>query len=162
MSQQARVKSQLPKWAEFLFRPARYKIAYGGRGASKSWSFARALLIKAMHGPKRILCAREFQVSIRDSVHRLLSDQIDLMGLTDSFEVLGNEIKSAIGTPPRGRCGAYADQVHARSCRSRRRWRHLSRCREPRLHGFKRRRVCGSYCGLAPNGLLDNSNNSIA
>ena len=107
--QAARVNSQLPKWSEFLFKPARYKVAYGGRGASKSWSFARVLLIASMDGPKRILCARELQNSIKDSVHRLLEDQIDLMGLTDSFEVLSNEIKSAIGTPPRGRCGAYAD-----------------------------------------------------
>jgi phage terminase large subunit len=96
--QTASVRTDLPEWAEFLAEPARYKVAYGGRGASKSWSFARALLIEAMHGSKRILCAREFQVSIRDSVHRLLEDQIGLMGLDDSFEVLGNEIKSTAGS----------------------------------------------------------------
>jgi phage terminase large subunit len=96
--QTASVRSALPEWAEFLFRPARYKVAYGGHGGSKSWSFARALLIKAMNEPKRILCAREFQVSIKDSVHRLLSDQIDLMGMTDSFEVLGNGIRSTAGS----------------------------------------------------------------
>jgi phage terminase large subunit len=31
--------------------------------------------------PKRVGCFREFQKSIKDSVHRLLTDQIDLMEL---------------------------------------------------------------------------------
>ena len=41
-----------------LFERARYKIIYGGRGSTKSWSVARALLIKGMNEPLRILCAR--------------------------------------------------------------------------------------------------------
>ncbi len=96
--QTVRVKADLPKWSQFLFQPARYKVAYGGRGASKSWSFSRALLTLALREPKRILCARELQNSIRDSVHRLLSDQIELMGFNDQFEVLSTEIKSATGS----------------------------------------------------------------
>lgn len=46
----------------------------------------------------RILCARELQNSIKDSVHRLLQDQINLMGLQDSFEVLNTEIRSVTGS----------------------------------------------------------------
>src|ERR1700731_4801464 len=59
-----------------LFERARYKIIYGGRGSTKSWSVARALLIKGMNEPLRILCAREFQSSLPSSVHRLLAEQV--------------------------------------------------------------------------------------
>ena len=78
---------QLPEKLGFLFEPARYKIAYGGRGAAKSWGFARALLIQAATAPLRILCAREVQNSIADSVHRLLSDQIVALGLETFFRI---------------------------------------------------------------------------
>jgi phage terminase large subunit len=76
-----------PRKLKFLFRPSRYKVAYGGRGSGKSWGFARALLIMAMQRPLRILCARELQMSIQESVHRLLADQIDAMGLQAWYEV---------------------------------------------------------------------------
>src|SRR5690606_31001621 len=74
-----KLNAELPMWAADLFRPARYKIFYGGRGAARSWSFARALLIKGAQQKLRILCAREYQKSIADSVHRLLQDQIELL-----------------------------------------------------------------------------------
>lgn len=40
-------QAKFPKKLKFLFKPCRYKVAYGGRGSAKSWSFARALLIQA-------------------------------------------------------------------------------------------------------------------
>ena len=67
---------EFPEALEWLFQPARYKVAYGGRGSAKSWSFARALLIQGAAKPMQILCAREIQKSVGDSVHRLLSNQI--------------------------------------------------------------------------------------
>ena len=67
--------------------PARYRICYGGRGAGRSWSFARALIAKSLQQRIRILCAREFQNSIADSIHTLLGDQIETLGLTNYFEV---------------------------------------------------------------------------
>jgi phage terminase large subunit len=70
-----------------LFRPARYKTYYGGRGSAKSWSFARALVLKAAAKRLRVLCAREWQNSISESVHRLLADQIEALGLSDRYEV---------------------------------------------------------------------------
>lgn len=81
-----------------LFSPARYKVFYGGRGGAKSWAFARALLLRAASRPVRVLCAREFQVSIGDSVHRLLSDQIDALGLQSMFTVQQNSITSSCGS----------------------------------------------------------------
>jgi len=77
-----------------LRRRARYKIFYGGRGSAKSWSFARALILLADKWTLRILCAREFQNSIADSVHKLLSDQIAALGLAARFSITQNSIKS--------------------------------------------------------------------
>ena len=76
----------------------RYLGAYGGRGSAKSWSFARALLILGTKKTMRILCAREIQKSIKQSVHKLLSDQIQSMGLEQFYEVLETEIRGKNGT----------------------------------------------------------------
>ena len=81
--QQAIAKAEFPIKLQCLFEKSRYKVLYGGRGGAKSWGVARALLIKAAKDPLRILCAREFQTSIRDSVHKLLCDQIEALGLLD-------------------------------------------------------------------------------
>jgi phage terminase large subunit len=89
---------QLPAKLSFLFEPARYKVAYGGRGGAKSWGFSRALLMQAAQKPLRVLCARELQVSIAESVHKLLSDQIVAMGLAPWFEVEQQVIRSSLGS----------------------------------------------------------------
>lgn len=89
---------EVPEKFEPLWNPARYKVAYGGRGGTKSWGFARALLLQGTDDPLRILCARETQLSIRQSVHRLLSDQIIELGLTDHYEIQHTEIKGKNGT----------------------------------------------------------------
>lgn len=90
------VVADLPEYAEGLFRPARYKVVYGGRGAGRSWSVARALLIQAAERPLRVLCARELQQSIRDSVHRLLTDQAELLGL--DYQITQHEIRHPNGS----------------------------------------------------------------
>lgn len=82
----------------FVFNKWRYKVAYGGRGSAKSWSFARALLVIGTMRPMRFLCAREVQKSIKDSVHKLLSDQIAAMGLSNFYEILNTEIRGKNGT----------------------------------------------------------------
>jgi phage terminase large subunit len=68
---------RLPAKLHCLFNPARYKVLHGGRGGAKSWGIAKTLLVKGAEKKLRILCARELQVSIEDSVHKLLSDQIN-------------------------------------------------------------------------------------
>lgn len=83
---------------EMLLEKARYKVYYGGRGGGRSWSAARALLLLALQNRFRILCAREFQQSIRDSVHRLLSDQIEALGLSGGFAIKQHEIISQTGS----------------------------------------------------------------
>jgi phage terminase large subunit len=95
---QAIAQAEFPAKLSILFDPARYKVLYGGRGGAKSWGIARALLIIGARKPTRILCAREFQTSIRDSVHKLLSDQIIAMGLIDFYEITQNAIRGKNGT----------------------------------------------------------------
>lgn len=85
------------KMAPFL-DPMRYKVAYGGRGSGKSWTIAQLLILKAYQSPTRILCAREIQRSISDSVIQLLSDTIDRMGLREAFEVQKTQILGSNGS----------------------------------------------------------------
>ena len=56
--------------------PARYKFLWGGRGGAKSESVAKELLKIGNEKPVRILCTREIQLSIKDSVYTLLNDLI--------------------------------------------------------------------------------------
>jgi phage terminase large subunit len=86
------MRAEFPQKLAFLFQPKRYKVAWGGRGSAKSWSIARALLIIAAQKTKRILCARELQKSITDSVHKLLCDQIKLLGLEDQYTIQNTTI----------------------------------------------------------------------
>jgi len=81
------IELDFPEKLGFLFEPKRYKILYGGRGSAKSWSVARALIALSMKSPIRVLCARELQNSISDSVIALLADQIKAMGAADLFDI---------------------------------------------------------------------------
>jgi phage terminase large subunit len=71
---------------------------YGGRDGAKSWSMARALLARGYLKPERILCAREVQKSIAESVHQLLKDQVKELGLEGFYNVQQNYIHGANGT----------------------------------------------------------------
>lgn len=89
---------QFPRKLQFLFRPARYKVPYGGRGSAKSWSVARALVLLASQKKIRVFCGREIQLSIKESVLKLLSDQIEKLGLSHKFQVLETEIRGVNGS----------------------------------------------------------------
>jgi len=90
---EAIAKAEFPVKLQGLFQKSRYKVLYGGRGGAKSWGIARALLIKGAKDSIRILCAREFQTSIRDSVHKLLCDQIEALGLLGFYEITQASIR---------------------------------------------------------------------
>lgn len=93
------MKVELPeKMASTLFKPSRYKIYFGGRGGAKSVSIARALLVLGYSEKHKILCAREIQKSIQDSVHSLLKEQIEELGLTDFYEIQKSTILGRNGT----------------------------------------------------------------
>jgi len=93
---------ETPEAFGFLYDPplgsVRYRVSWGGRGAGRSWQFARALLVHGLAQPLRILCAREWQSSIKDSVHRVLSDQIAALGLNDHYRIQGRSIAGTNGT----------------------------------------------------------------
>lgn len=88
----------LPRAYRGLLDPHPYKIFHGGRGAGKSWAFADVLLLKGIQSAERVLCARELQISIADSVHKLLSDRIDYHGLQEIYNVTQTSIKGINGT----------------------------------------------------------------
>lgn len=92
------VEAIFPGKLEMLFEPKRYKVMYGGRGAGRSWGCARALLIMGTRAPIRILCARELQKSISESVHKLLSDQIVALGLDYFYDIQVSKIIGLNGT----------------------------------------------------------------
>ena len=86
-----------------IFRPLvetdyRYKVTYGGRGASKSHSYARVLLLLASQQTLRVACCREVMTSIADSVHRLMADLIAEFGLEGNFTVQKDKIVGANGS----------------------------------------------------------------
>ena len=91
---------KFPAKLKCLFEPknSRYRVLYGGRGAGKSHSVARALLCMGVQKSLRILCAREYQTSIKDSVHKLLTDQIYNLGLEAHYEITQNTIRGTNGT----------------------------------------------------------------
>lgn len=91
----SRIVVETPEKVLFLYEPHRHKILYGGRDGIKSWSIARALLTLGTQRPLRILCARETQQSIRESVHQLLGDQIKMLGLREFYDVLEYTIRSS-------------------------------------------------------------------
>lgn len=86
------------KMAPFATTAKRHKIARGGRGGGKSHTIGRLFLLMGMQRRIRILCTRETQKSIKDSVHKLLSDKIAEMGLEAFYEVQRDTIKGANGT----------------------------------------------------------------
>lgn len=98
MVRPVQVKADLPEDFAFLFEPHRYKVAKGGRGSAKSWAFATALVLRSLQKKTRILCAREIQHTIRDSVHRLLSEQIDRLGLRPYFDITEHSIAGQNGS----------------------------------------------------------------
>lgn len=87
----------LAKWALPLLEPRRYKCLHGGRGSGKSYAIADALLIEACKRKVRCLCGREFQNSLSESVHQLLSERIEALGLSDYFTVLESKILAPFG-----------------------------------------------------------------
>ena len=95
---EAKGKVQIPKIFKPLDSASRYKIYYGGRGGGKSWSFALTLLLMGVKKRMRILCTREIQGSMKQSVHKLLHQCIERMGLERFYRVTREGIYGINGT----------------------------------------------------------------
>lgn len=87
-----------PKVQRVLGQRSRYKVLEGGRGGGKSTPTADILATRAANEKLRILCTREMQNSIRDSVHRLLVDRINALELTPFFNIQKENITSLAGS----------------------------------------------------------------
>lgn len=93
---------QTPEAFAFLYDPplgsVRERAAHGGRGSAKSWQFARALLVHGFQRRLRILCARQYQSSMRDSVLAMLQDQIVNLQLGAHYYATEKSIVGENGT----------------------------------------------------------------
>lgn len=92
------IRVEVPRKLKPLLYPKRYKGAYGGRGGAKSHFFAEQIIIRAFTQPTRIVCIREVQNSIKDSVKQLLQDKIAKFGLEPFFDILEGEIRGPRGS----------------------------------------------------------------
>lgn len=92
------MKIQIPDKLQFLYKPKRIKVAFGGRGGAKSVSFAKTLLFLAMREKKKILCLREFMNSIDDSVHSLLVDEITCLEMQHHYQSFKTQIDAKNGS----------------------------------------------------------------
>lgn len=89
---------ELPGKLRGIFDPYRYKALYGGRGGAKSWGVGKALVTLGAQNPMKILCAREFQTSIKDSVIALLKDKIRELDLKSRYKFGTTYIEGKNGT----------------------------------------------------------------
>lgn len=84
---------QQPSWAQKLYESKQlYNILWGGRGSAKSITVADRLISKALSKKGNILCAREYQDDLDESVHATLKTRIYDWGAEDSFIIRRNEI----------------------------------------------------------------------
>lgn len=81
-----------------LREPARYKGAYGGRGSGKSHFFAERLIRNCLKQQTRVVCIREVQNSLKDSVRQLIVDKIDALGVRHCFDITREEIRGLNGS----------------------------------------------------------------
>lgn len=93
------MRLQLPAKLRPVFEgPARYRGAHGGRGSAKSDTFAQMALVRGMEDTKRILCTREIQNSIRESVHAGLCSWVQKLELSWFYDCGDNYIRGLNGT----------------------------------------------------------------
>lgn len=94
---------KLPPKMVGLFTPPRgdlrFRVAYGGRGSGKSFTFALMAAVFGYVEPLRILCTREFQVSIKDSMHAEIKNAIEsIPWLAAHYEIGEAYIRGKNGT----------------------------------------------------------------
>lgn len=92
------IEVDVPRALVPLLEPARYKGAYGGRGGAKSHFFAEQIILSCYAKPTRVVCIREVQNTIKDSVKQLLVDKISKLGLGRYFDILDAEIRGTNGS----------------------------------------------------------------
>jgi phage terminase large subunit len=83
----AKVTIDIPDAASPIYEdPRRVNTMYGGRGSAKSWTTAAILSLNGYLEPRFVLCGREIQKSLDESVFRLLRQQQHRMGLGEFYQ----------------------------------------------------------------------------
>lgn len=78
---------------EPLLAPSRYKGAHGGRGSGKSHFFAESVVEFCLRHPgARIVCVREVQKALKESVKLLIEDKIESLGVGGQFRIMSDSI----------------------------------------------------------------------
>jgi phage terminase large subunit len=80
-----KIRIEVPHKFSGLLDDYRYYVYYGGRGSAKSWAVAQYLLCKSLQSQIKILCTREFQNSILESVYSLFKGLIVRYGMEQYF-----------------------------------------------------------------------------
>lgn len=85
-------------YVPFFNESYRYNVVYGGRAKGATWNITRGLLAESCQNRHRILCTREFQNSINESVYHTLVSQIEMLGVQDNFDIQKNSITTIAGS----------------------------------------------------------------
>ena len=93
-----KLQIETPPWMVDFLKPARYKGAWGGRGSSKSHSFAEALVeLLVCDQELKAVCVREVQKSLSKSVKALIEDKIKKFNVQSYFVITQAEIRCKHG-----------------------------------------------------------------
>lgn len=98
LSTPSEIKLDIPKPFHAFLAPAPFKLAWGGRGGAKSFSVAKLLVYKGFEEKKRILCAREYQNTLKESAKALIEQEIKSLGLSWFYTSTETEIVGLNGT----------------------------------------------------------------
>ena len=94
-----KLQIQTPRWAKPILdrENARYIGAWGGRGSGKSWFFAEWIIERCVMQKTDVVCVREIQKSLKQSVKKLIENKIEELGISHLFEIQTAEIKCPHG-----------------------------------------------------------------
>jgi len=85
-----------PELRDFWATKSRNKVLFGGRSSSKSHDACGRLVYVTNKYKLKILCVRQYQNKITDSVYTLIKDKIEAFGVSDNFNIINNSIKNTI------------------------------------------------------------------
>lgn len=99
MTQSTTLQIKTPRWSLPILKAAaaRYIGIWGGRGSGKSHFVAEWIVERCMLAKTNVVCIREVQKSLQQSVKKLLEDKIEALGVGHMFEVQEAKIKAPHG-----------------------------------------------------------------
>jgi len=91
------LRIETPRVFKPLLNPSRYKGAYGGRGSGKSHFFAEMIIERCIIEKTDVVCVREVQKSLNQSVKKLLESKIGALGVGHLFDIQATRINAPHG-----------------------------------------------------------------